>query len=76
MRIAHEAETDQGCGGVVTGQGPRAFVRGADGAVFALFRKGIAWVNSETFALRWLARSPVPISAGADAQNGRVFFAG
>jgi hypothetical protein len=51
-------------------------VRGADGAVFALFRKGIAWVNSETFALRWLARSPVPISAGADAQNGRVFFAG
>lgn len=75
-RVVHEAQTDKGWGGVVTGQGPRAFVRGADGAVFVLFTKGIARVNPATFALMWLASSPVPISAGGDVQDGRVYFAG
>jgi len=59
----------------VSQQGPRVFVRVPRGDIYMLFVKGIARIDPETFAVRLLARSPVPISAGGAYLDGRVYFA-
>ena len=74
--VVHAAEVGPKFGRVITGQGPRAFVAGAGGAVYVLFTKGIARVEPTTWALTWLADSPVPITAGGEMLDGRVYFAG
>ena len=50
------------------------FVTAPDGAVYILFTKGIAVVETDTFAIRMLAESPVPIGPGGDILNGRIYF--
>jgi hypothetical protein len=62
--------------GMTTGQqGPRIFVKGAKGEVYALFVKGIARIEPGTYTLTMIARSPVPIDAGGDILDGRIYFA-
>jgi hypothetical protein len=62
--------------GLTTGQqGPRIFVRGLEGEIYVLFVKGIARVEPTSYALTMIAQSPVPIDAGGDYLDGRIYFA-
>jgi hypothetical protein len=62
--------------GLTTGQqGPRIFVRGAEGTIYILFVRGITRVDPTSYALTLLAQSPVPIDAGGDYLDGRIYFA-
>lgn len=74
--VVHTAELKDTFGGVVTGQGPRALVRDERGRTFVLFAKGVARIDDASFAVSWVAKSPVTISAGGDALGGRIYFAG
>ncbi len=74
--VVHSAELKDTFGGVVTGQGPRALVRDERGRTFVLFTKGVARIDDASFAVSWVAKSPVTISAGGDALGGRIYFAG
>jgi len=55
-------------------QGPRVFVAGPKGAVYALFAKGIARVDAKTNSLKVIAKSPVQIDTGGDYFKGRIYF--
>jgi hypothetical protein len=55
-------------------QGPRVFVPGPKGAVYALFAKGIARVDAKTNSLKVIAKSPVQIDTGGDYFKGRIYF--
>ncbi|WP_414662403.1 hypothetical protein [Horticoccus sp. 23ND18S-11] len=74
-RVIHQQDVGAIHGGVITGQGPRAFVAGRNGRVTVLFTQGIAQIEPETFAVTWLAAAPLPITSGGDAFEGRVYFA-
>ncbi|MBI5768371.1 MAG: hypothetical protein HZA93_11295 [Verrucomicrobia bacterium] len=74
--VVHSAELKDSFGPVVTGQGPRALVRDERGRTFVLFTKGIARIDDASFAVSWVAKSPVPISSGGDVLGGRIYFAG
>jgi hypothetical protein len=41
-----------------------------------LFVKGIARIEPKSYAITMLAESPVPVSAGGDYLDGRIYFAG
>jgi len=70
-RIVHEQETEP----CAYHQGPRVFIVAPDRRVFVLFVRSIAEVDPKTFALRLLAQTPVPITAGGDYLDGRLYFA-
>src|SRR5690606_24003048 len=73
-RVVHEQHFAADLGPTASGQGPRLFVRGPDGAIYLLLKGGIARVDaSHNIAL--LARSPVPINVGGDYLDGRIYFA-
>jgi len=74
--LEHERDTEAEFGPTCYHQGPRVFVRGSDGQIFILFAKGIAQVQPEApYEIRMLAESPVPIHAGGDVLDGRLYFA-
>ena len=68
--IVHRQETEKTC----YHQGPRVFVRGDDGTLYVLFEAGIARIEETSFEIQMLARAPVPIRAGGDFLNGRIYF--
>ncbi|NLC57488.1 MAG: hypothetical protein GX774_11675 [Armatimonadetes bacterium] len=74
-KVVHEADTGAEFGPCVSHQGPRVFVPGRGNTLYVLFVKGIARVEPRTHRLTLLAESPVPISAGGDFLNGRIYFA-
>lgn len=55
-------------------QGPRTFVVTPQGAIYILFVKGIARLNPETYEIKMVAPSPVPIGPGGDYLDGRIYF--
>lgn len=57
-------------------QSPRVFVHGSDNKIYILFRKGIAVIDNSTYKIKLLADSPVPITAGGDYLDGRIYFVG
>lgn len=70
-RVVHVRETEP----CAYQQGPRVFVVTPDKRVFVLFVKGIAVVDPKTFEPKVIANSPVPITAGGDFLDGRLYFA-
>ncbi len=56
-------------------QGPRVFIVAPDKRVFVLLANAVATVDPKTFELVLLAKSPVPITAGGDYLDGRLYFA-
>ncbi len=72
--VVHQKELESEFGPTTSQQGPRVFVTAPDGAVYILFTKGIATVDPDTYAIRLLAESPVPIGPGGDILNGRIYF--
>jgi hypothetical protein len=55
-------------------QGPRVFVAGPKGEIYALFAKGIARVEPKSRTLKLVAQSPVQIDTGGDYLGGRIYF--
>ena len=75
LKVIHEANTEVEFGVTTSQQGPRVFVKGQDGAIYVLFVKGIARVNADTYDIEMVSESPVPIQAGGDYLDGRIYFA-
>jgi len=74
-KVVHEEDTRAKFGLTNSQQGPRVFVSGPENTVYMLFVRGIASVDPATFGITMLAESPVPIGAGGDILNGRIYFA-
>jgi len=73
-KVLHEENTEEKLGLCTSAQGPRVFVRGRGDAIYALFLKGIARLDSATFKLSMLAESPVRVGCGGDYLDGRIYF--
>ncbi len=74
-KVVHEEDLQAKFGSTCSHQGPRIFVIGPDNTVYMLFVKGIAQVDPTAFTITMLAESPVPIAAGGDILDGRIYFA-
>ena len=74
-KVVYERDVAAEFGPTTSQQGPRVFVRGPKGETYILFVKGVARVEPKSYALTWLAESPVPVSAGGDYLDGRIYFA-
>lgn len=72
--VIHREDMSAGFGATCYQQGPRVFVIAGDGRMYMLFRKGIALVNPDTYAITMIAESPVPIQVGGDIVDGRLYF--
>lgn len=72
--VLAEQDVEAELGHAAYHQGPRVFIKGPKGAVYALFSKGIARVNAKSNTLELVARSPVRIDTGGDYFNGRIYF--
>ena len=73
-KVIHQRELESEFGPTTSQQGPRVFVTAPDGAIFILFTKGIAIVEPDTYEIRMLAESPVPVGPGGDILDGRIYF--
>ena len=63
--------------GVTTAdQSPRVFITGPDNKIYILFMKGIAVIDPGSYKIKLLGTSPVPITAGGDYLDGRIYFVG
>lgn len=58
----------------VYAQGTRAFVKGADGSIYVLLYNGIGKVNTKDHTVSRVVSSPVRITVGGAAANGRIYF--
>jgi len=56
-------------------QGPRSFVLDPKGNIYILFNNSIARLESDTFKITLLAKSPVKSIVGGDYYEGRIYFA-
>ena len=72
--VVHQEETQARFGGTVWHQGPRVFLQSPKGDTYVLFGKGIAKVDSKSYAITMLAESPVSIGVGGDYLDGRIYF--
>ncbi len=73
-KVIHEQETESLYGPTSTQQGPRVFHSTPNQGIYILFVKGIARLDPETFEIKILAESPVPIGPGGDILKGRIYF--
>ena len=58
----------------VYAQGTRAFVKGADGSIYVLLYNGIGKVDAKAHTVSRAVSSPVRITVGGAAANGRIYF--
>ncbi len=74
-KVVHQQSTAREFGSTVSQQGPRVFVRGPQGEVYALFVRAIARIEPQDWRITLLVKSPVPLAAGGDWLDGRIWFA-
>ncbi len=74
-KIVHQRSIAADFTATVSHQGPRVFVQGPKGEVCALFVRAICQIEPQDWQFKLLARSPVPIGAGGDVCQGRIWFA-
>ena len=74
-KVVHKEDVQASLGRTNSQQGPRVFVPGPEETIYMLFVKGVARLDPATFRITILAESPVPIGAGGDILNGRIYFA-
>ena len=72
--IAAKQEVEAELGRAAHHQGPRVFVPGPKGEIYAIFSKGIARLDPGSKTLKLVAASPVPIDTGGDYFKGRIYF--
>ena len=58
----------------VYAQGTRAFVKGTDGSIYVLLYNGIGKVDAKAHTVSRVVSSPVRITVGGAAANGRIYF--
>ena len=58
----------------VYAQGTRAFVKGADGSIYVLLYNGIGKVDAKAHTVSRVVSSPVRITVGGAAADGRIYF--
>lgn len=58
----------------VYAQGTRAFVKGADGSIYVLLYNGIGKVDTKAHTVTRVVSSPVRITVGGAAADGRIYF--
>ena len=58
----------------VYAQGTRAFVKGADGSIYVLLYNGIGKVDTKAHTVSRVVSSPVRITVGGAAADGRIYF--
>ena len=58
----------------VYAQGTRAFEKGADGSIYVLLYNGIGKVDTKAHTVSRVVSSPVRITVGGAAANGRIYF--
>ncbi len=73
-KVVYKTDTERKFGPVSYQQGPRHLLSGPDNKIYILFQNSIAKVNPSNYKLSLLARSPVPIKAGGDILDGRIYF--
>lgn len=73
-KIVHTEDMGPGLGRTCSQQGPRIFVEGSKGEIYVLFLVGIARLDPASGKMTLLAKSPVPITAGGDWLDGRIYF--
>ena len=74
-KIVHQRSIAADFTATVSHQGPRVFVRGPKGEVYALLVRAICRIEPQDWQFKLLAKSPVPLSAGGDICQGRIWFA-
>ena len=74
-KIVHCEPIDKSLVAPAYSQGPRVFVRGLKGQIYALFHRAITRIEPQGWKINVLAHSPVPISTGGDYLDGRIYFA-
>jgi len=73
--VVYERDVAADLGPTTGQQGPRIFVRGDGETIYVLFVKGITRVDPTSYELTMLVQSPVPIDAGGDYLDGRIYYA-
>jgi hypothetical protein len=74
QQLVQERDTGAQFGSTAWQQGPRVFVQGPESRIHLLFVQGIARIEPRTFQITNVATSPVPIDAGGDILDGRIYF--
>lgn len=72
--IIHQENVESTFGRTTSAQSPRILISGSNKNIYILFVKGIVKVEPETFKLSMIAESPVPIIAGGDYLDGKIYF--
>ena len=72
--VIYEQDVAASFGPTTAEQCPRVFVFGPKGEIYLLFVKGIVRVEPDSFRMTMIAESPVPINAGGDYLDGRIYF--
>jgi len=75
-KVVHQQDLTEEFGITAAEQSPRVFVFGEQGKIYILLRKGIARIEPDSYNITLLAESPIPIDAGGDFLNGRIYFVG
>ena len=73
-QVVFENDTADRLGSTNSQQGPRVFIRTPPNDVYMLFAKGIARIDPQTFDVKLVAASPIPIGPGGDYLDGRIYF--
>lgn len=72
--IIHQENVDSTFGRTTSAQSPRILITGPNKNIYVLFVKGIVKVEPGTFKLSMIAESPLPIIAGGDYLDGKIYF--
>jgi hypothetical protein len=72
--IAYQKDVDKDLGPSAYEQGPRIFIDGPNDSTYMLFEKGIVQLGTKTHELKLIAKSPIPVEAGGDYYDGRIYF--
>ncbi|MBC7757975.1 MAG: hypothetical protein H7069_03900 [Phormidesmis sp. FL-bin-119] len=72
--VVHQEDLEASFGKTTSAQSPRIFVFGPKKEIYLLFVKGIVRIDPGSFKMTMVAESPVPINAGGDYLDGRIYF--
>lgn len=73
--VIHREDVASRLGPTTSQQGPRVFVSEREDEVYMLFVKGVGRIDSGSWDISLVAESPLPVQAGGDILNGRIYFA-
>lgn len=72
--IVHLEDVSSTFGRTNYAQSPRIFISGPNKEIYLLFIKGIVKLEPGSFKLSMVAESPLPINAGGDYLDGKIYF--